>query len=147
MTDDDRGYTDADVSFGIIKGQTTATGATMYDGLADAHMSFNGIGCLEAINGDVVLRGRNGQRDVLFPLERAVERYFEWMDLTAAYARNGIKGWDEMMDLAKDFRAKICEAVAQRKHDGREVPEDAAKVAGYLEAKKEAPIGTPRKEG
>ena len=115
---------------GIIKGQTTSTGATMYDGLADAHMSFSGIGCLESISGDIILRGRNGQRDVLFPLERAAERYFEWMDLTAAYARNGVKGWDEMMDIAKDFKAKICEAVEQRKKLEFPIPPAAAKIAG-----------------
>lgn len=136
MTDtdkiDDRGYTDADVSHGIIKGMTTSTGATMYDGLADAHMSFDGIGCLESVAGDVCLRGRNGQRDVLFPLERAVQRYFEWMDLTLAYARNGIAGWDSMMDIAKDFKAKILEAAEQRRKEGREVPADVLKMEGKL---------------
>lgn len=138
---DSRGYTDADVSHGIIKGMTTSTGATMYDGLADAHMSLTGIGCLEAISGDVVLRGRHGQRDVLFKLERAADRYFEWMDLTCAYARAGVKGWDDMMDLAKDFKAKICEAVAQRQREGRPIPENAAKIAGLVQAKKEATDG------
>ena len=136
MTDtdkiDDRGYTDADVSHGIIKGMTTSTGATMYDGLADAHMSFNGIGCLEAVAGDVVLRGRNGQRDVLFPLERAVHRYFEWMDLTMAYCKNGIANWDQMLDIAKDFHAKILEAAEQRRKEGREVPADVLKMEGKL---------------
>lgn len=126
-----------DVSFGVIKGQTTSTGATMYDGLENAHMSFSGIGCLEAISGDVVLRGRNGQRDVLFPLERAVQRYFEWMDLTTAYARNAVEGWTEMMDIAQDFKAKICEAVAQRKKENMPIPENAAKVAGLPPIKKE----------
>lgn len=119
-----------EIVHGIIKGQTTSTGATMYDGLSEAHMSFNGIGYLESISGDVLLRGRNGQRDVLFPLERAAQRYFEWMDLTATYARNGVKGWDEMMDIAKDFKAKICEAVEQRKKLEFPIPPAAAKIAG-----------------
>ena len=118
-----------EIVHGIIKGQTTSTGATMYDGLDNAHMSFTGIGCLEAVSGDVVLRGRNGQRDVLFPLERAAQRYFEWMDLVAAYARNGVAGWDEAYDIAKDFRAKICEAVAQRKKLEFPVPPAAQKIA------------------
>ena len=112
---DDRGYTDKDVSFGVIKGQTTSTGASMYDGLADAHMSFNGIAFLEAVSGDVILRGRNGQRDVLFPLERAVQRYFEWMDLTMAYARNGVKGWDEAYDIPKRFGARTAAAYGYKK--------------------------------
>ena len=127
---DDRGYTDADVSHGIIKGATTSTGATMYDGLADAHMSFDGIGILEAVSGDVILRGRNGQRDVLFPLERAVQRYFEWVDLTMAYCRNGIANWDTMMDIAQDFKARILEAADQRRKEGREVPADVLKMEG-----------------
>ena len=118
-----------EIVHGIIKGQTTSTGATMYDGLANAHMSFTGIGCLEAISGDIILRGRHGQRDVLFPLERAAQRYFEWMDLVAAYARNGIQGWQEAYDIAKDFKAKICEAVAQRKKLEFPVPPAAQRIA------------------
>ena len=129
---DDRGYTDADVSHGIIKGATTSTGATMYDGLADAHMSFDGIGILEAVSGDVLMRGRNGQRDVLFPLERAVQRYFEWMDLTLAYARNAIAGWDTMMDIAQDFKAKILEAANHPRKEGREIPAVVLKMEGKL---------------
>ena len=118
-----------EVVHGIIKGQTTSTGATMYDGLAHAHMSFTGIGCLEAVGGVIILRGRNGQRDVLFTLERAAKRYFEWMDLVAAYARNGIQGWQEAYDIAKDFKAKICEAVAQCKQLETPVPPIAQRIA------------------
>lgn len=112
---------------GPIKGKKTKTGADMYEGLSDAHMSFAGIRVFEAAGGDIILRGRNGQRDVLFPLEKAVQKYTEWTDLTYTYARQGIHGWDEMMDIGKEFRARIDEACDQRKKLNRPIP-DSVKI-------------------
>jgi len=125
-------------AYGLIKDQKTENGADMYMGMENAHMSFTGIGCLEAVSGDIVLRGRAGQRDVLFPLERAVQRYFEWMAMVQAYARNGIAGWDTMMDIAQDFKAKIGEALAQRKKMGLDIPADAEKLCGISQSKPQA---------
>ena len=116
-------------AYGKVKGAKTAKGADVYAGLSNVHLSFNGIGCLEAVSGDVVLRGRNGQRDVLFPLEKAVNRYLEWMDMTHAYALRGLKNWPEMMDIAQDFKAKICEAVEQRKQMQLDIPKDALQLS------------------
>ena len=112
-------------SYGKIKDAKTDTGADMYAGLSNAIMSFDGIGLLEAISGEIILRGRNGQRDVLFPLEKAVRKYFDWMDMVHLYASRGIRGWDTMMDIAQDFKAKICEAVEQRKQMQLDIPKDA----------------------
>ena len=115
---------------GPIKGKKTDTGADVYEGLADAHMSFDGFKVFEANCGDIILRGRNGQRDVLFPLDRAVQKYIDWMELVYAYARGGVAGWDTMMDIAKEFKARIEEAVGQRKKLNRPVPESALKLLG-----------------
>lgn len=114
-------------AYGKVKGAKTDKGADIYAGLSNAHMSFDGIGCLEACNGDVVLRGRNGQRDIIFPLNKAVQKYFDWMAMVHSYALHAVSGWDQMMDIAQDFKAKICEAVAQRKKEGLEVPPEAEK--------------------
>jgi len=62
-----------------------------------------------------------------------------------AYARNGVAGWDTMMDIAKDFRAKILEAANQRRKENasgtcvtRPIPEDVLKLEGSVMPKKEA---------
>lgn len=126
-----------EIVHGIIKGQTTSTGATMYEGLGNAHMSFNGIKYLEACNGDILIRGQHGLRDHIIPLRKAVGKYFEWMDLTYAYCRAGVQGWDEMMDIAKDLKARIFEAVAQRKQLQEPIPDDVSEFCKkYGEATK-----------
>ena len=100
--------------------------ADKYNGLHESVQSFNGIGLLEAINGNIVLRGRNGQRDVIFPLEKAVEKYKDTMLTVNQYARYGVRGWDTLLDIANDFKVRICEAVKQRRSMNMEVPENAA---------------------
>ena len=131
MTEEDITLSDTPIpepetdAYGKIKGAKTDKGADVYAGLSNVHLSFDGIGGLEAISGDIVLRGRNGQRDVLFPLEKAVRKYFDWMDMVHLYASRGITNWPEMMDIAQDFKAKICEAVEQRKQMQLDIPKDA----------------------
>ena len=115
-------------AYGRIRGLKTDKGADVYAGLTNATMTFDGIKCLEALNGNIVLRGRNGQRDVIFTLEKATAKYLAWMDMVYQYAKLGIKGWDTMMDIGTDFKARICEAVAQRKKMGLKVPADAEKL-------------------
>lgn len=77
--------------------------------------NFGKIGFLEAVNGELVLRGREGERDHLYPLNRAIKRYDETCKMVTAMLRAGIKGWDTLMDIAYDFEAKILEAVRQRR--------------------------------
>lgn len=121
---------DNENAYGKIVGETTKTGADVYAGLANAHMSFDGIARLQAVSGDIVMRGRNGQRDILFPLEKATAKYNDWMAMTYSYAKQGIAGWTEMMDIAKEFKARIEEAISQRKKMGRKAPADALKLCG-----------------
>ena len=130
-------------AYGRIKGAKTETGADVYAGLSNAHMSFDGIGCLEACAGDIVLRGRNGQRDVIFPLEKAVRKYQDWMAMTHAYARQAINGWTQMMDIAQDFRARICEAVEQRKQMQEQVPAAALEFYERATAAKKPTVVVP----
>ena len=127
-------------AYGKVKGAKTDKGADVYAGLSNVHLSFDGIKHLEAISGDIILRGRGGQRDVLFPLEKAVRKYFDWMDMVHLYASRAINGWPEMMDIAQDFKARICEAVEQRKQMQMDVPKEALQFATAMEAAKKPTV-------
>lgn len=95
--------------------------------------SFDRIGLMEAVYGDVVLRGRNGDRDHIIPLTSAVSKYYDTMKAVKGYARNGVRGWDTLMDIAKDLKVRIFEAVEQRKKLGFEIPPN---VATFVETEK-----------
>lgn len=127
-------------AYGKVKGAKTDKGADVYAGLSNVHLSFDGIAHMEAISGDIILRGRGGQRDVLFPLEKAVRKYFDWMDMVHLYASRAINGWPEMMDIAQDFKARICEAVEQRKQMQMDVPKEALQFATAMEAAKKPTV-------
>jgi hypothetical protein len=86
--------------------------------------SFGKIGLLEAINGNIILRGRHGERDHLYPLEKALQKY----DETAAYAAKmlmyGMPQWDEMMQINEEFKFRILEALNQRRSLNIETPKE-----------------------
>ena len=130
-------------AYGRIKGAKTETGADVYAGLTNAHMSFDGIKCLEAVNGNIVIRGRNGMRDHIVPLEKAITRYFNWMDLVTNYCKLAVSGWETAFDIAVDFKAKICEAIEQRMQDGEKIPEDALELYERATAAKKPTIIIP----
>ena len=89
--------------------------------------SFDKIGLMEAMHGDVILRGRNGERDHLIPLDKAIEKYYTALDAVMVYLRNGQRGWDTLKDIADDLKHRILEAIEQRRKIGRPVLEDALK--------------------
>lgn len=96
----------------------------VYDGLHESTQTFGAIGLLEAAAGDVVLRGRQGERDHLYPLELAVKRHDQMVALATKMCRYGVNGWDTLLDITKDMAAKIKEAVDQRASMNRETPAD-----------------------
>lgn len=130
-------------AYGRIKGAKTDTGADVYAGLTNAHMSFDGIKCLEAVNGNIVIRGRNGMRDHIVPLEKAITRYFNWMDLVTNYCKLAVSGWETAFDIAVDFKAKICEAIEQRMQEGEKVPVDALEFYERATAAKKPSVIVP----
>lgn len=104
--------------------------------------NFNKIGFLEAVNGDLVLRGRDGERDHLYPLDKAIRRYDETCNMITAMLRSGLRGWDTLMDIAYDFEAKILEAVRQRR--SMNIPTEQAVLefaAKHENRSKEKPVG------
>ena len=89
------------------------SGVDVYTGFQNSKQSFHGIGCLQALEGLVVLRGRNGQRDVLFTLPRAIDRY----DATGRHVKKmamiGARGWEELMEIQMGLKRCILEAISQ----------------------------------
>lgn len=106
-----------------IKNKKTATGADVYEGLHGSTQTFPGIGIMEAVNGNVVLRGRNGMRDHIFKLQDAVTKYEHALQMVHSYARYGVRGWDTLKDLADDLLARIKEAADQRIKLHEEIPQ------------------------
>ena len=99
--------------------------ADVYNSLQDSVQSFNSIGLLQAVNGNIVLRGRNGQRDKIFKLEHAVEKYHDTMATVRHYMLHGIRGWDTLADIAADFKERLKEAVKQRYKLAIPIPDSA----------------------
>lgn len=93
--------------------------------IQDSTQSFDKIGLFEVKNGDVVLRGRHGERDHVYPIDKAISRYNETQKMLFAMARHAIRGWDTLGDVVKDLRGKILEAVEQRRKLNRFIPKVA----------------------
>jgi len=100
--------------------------ADQYAGLHESHQTFPNIGLMEAVNGMVLLRGRHGQRDVLFTVERAIDRYYATRDVVQRYFKYGIHGWDTLQELADDLKMRIVEACEQRKKLNMPIPPEAS---------------------
>lgn len=95
-----------------------------YEGLHNSTQLFSGIGLMEALGGDIVLRGRGGERDHLIPLDKAVEKYSVTYDSMMQYARYGVRGWDTLKDIVDDLKVRIIEAHDQRKKLNRPITQD-----------------------
>ena len=93
--------------------------------IQDSSQSFDKLGLFEVKNGDIVLRGRREERDHLYPIERAVARYYETQRMLMSMVKHGIRGWDTLSDVLKDLRMKILEACDQRRSLNRDIPKEA----------------------
>ena len=76
---------------------------------------FGKIGYLAAEGGVLKLYGRNGERDHLYPLDTAVKRHAWVKHAATKMFKNGINGWQEMVEIEQDMRAKILECIKQRR--------------------------------
>ena len=86
---------------------------------------FSKIGLLEARCGDVILCGRNGERDHVYPIIRAIDMFNKTSKHIYALAKNGIRGWDTLLDINKELKMVILEAIRQRRTVNRECPKEA----------------------
>ena len=108
-----------------------------YASVAESTQTFSGIGMFKVENGDVKLCGRHGERDHIYPIEKAIKRYDETALMILSLAKRGVSGWDVLMDINNDFKAKILEAIKQRRAMNIEVefPEEVLKFEQLQEAK------------
>lgn len=98
------------------KGQSTLKkNVDLYPNFRESTQVFPGIGMFEAVAGDVVLRGRKGHRDHIYPMHRAISRYYETVEMIMSMVKHGIRGWDTLLDINKDFKGNILEAIKQRR--------------------------------
>lgn len=89
--------------------------AETYQNLSASKQRFDEIRRLQAINGDVVLRGKEGRRDKIFPLHLAVKRFSNWYKICKSWSEKGFKGQIEELKLVlEELGSKIIEAIVQR---------------------------------
>ena len=96
-----------------------------YANLQESTQTFGGIGLLEVVHGNLVLRGRSGVRDHLYPLHQAIKRYGETIQMVLSMAKHAIRGWDTLYDVTKDMKAKILEAIRERRSLNMDIPDVA----------------------
>ena len=89
--------------------------ADKYEDFAHSKQTFPNVRFLEAFNGDVILRGRNGQRDMVYPQHKAAQRFWRMYDMMNYWAQQGFTTQtEEGIQVLENLGAKIQEAIAQR---------------------------------
>lgn len=89
--------------------------APVYENLSASKQRFDEIRRLEAINGQVVLRGKEGRRDKIFPLALAIKRFSKWYVICKSWSEKGFKDQiDELKLVLEELGSKIVEAIVQR---------------------------------
>ena len=97
----------------------------VYDGLTNSTQTFGGIGCFDVASGDIVLRGREGERDHIIPLEKAVKKYSQLCTFVRKLCMHGVRGWDTLGDISDDLKRKLLEAIDLRRKLNMDIPQDA----------------------
>lgn len=87
------------------------------------YQKMDKLGMLEAVNGNVVLRGRHGERDHIYPLEKAIRKYYDTRHYAIKMMQTGFPNWDVMMDLNREFKFMILEALKQRRKENIPIPQ------------------------
>lgn len=99
----------------------------MYTDPLKAHQSFHGIRYIQAIGGEVVLRGRDGQRDMIYPLHRAVKQFFHMGLFYERLRKVSPMLVSQFKDVIQDFGAKILQAVKIREATNEPLPPTVTK--------------------
>ena len=112
----------------------------LYESFAQSKQTFPKVRLLEAINGNLVLRGRKGQRDVLYPIAKACKMFFKMFEVYTYWRSNGfLSQCDELKLVVYELGRKIQEAIAARVGGQAEAPPafvDAKFMARLQEALK-----------
>lgn len=96
--------------------------AKIYTDPTKANQSFDGIKLIQQINGNLVLRGRNGQRDMIYRLDRAYKMFYRMAMFYAKLRKVSPYIVDQMKQVLKDFGAKIIQAYNYRKSHNMIIP-------------------------
>lgn len=89
--------------------------AQTYENLSASKQRFDQIRRLEAINGEVVLRGKEGRRDKVYPLMMAIKRFAKWYQICMSwYAKGFTTQIDQLKLVLEQLGSKIIEAIVQR---------------------------------
>lgn len=87
----------------------------VYNSFGESRQSFDKVGLFEVFNGDLILRGRHGERDHVYPIHRALERFWRQLDIYKYWQLNGFfTQCQEWRYVLQDFGHKVLEALAQR---------------------------------
>lgn len=110
----------------------------LYQDFAHSKQTFPNVRFFEAINGNVVLRGKDGARDRIYPLPKACKRFWAMMDAYSFWKLNGFTTQCEELKLVLyELGRKIQQAVAQRL-SGKAQPPPAFADAKYMAKLQEA---------
>lgn len=95
-----------------------------HEGIEGSSQTFNGIGLIDVnpADGNLILRGRHGERDHVVPVERALKWYVDAGRMSDALFRNGAKGWDTLLELRSEIKGKLLDAIKIRRKNNIPVP-------------------------
>lgn len=96
--------------------------AKRYTDPTKAHQSFDGIKLIQQINGNLVLRGRNGQRDMIYRMDRAYKMFYRMAMFYAKLKQVSPYIVSQMKDVLIDFGSKIIQAYNYRKAHNMTIP-------------------------
>lgn len=89
--------------------------ATQYQSMSHAKFTFDQVRRLQSINGNVVLRGKQGRRDTIYPLPTACKRFARWYPIWVRWEQKGFHVQSQQLKLVlQDLGVRIRQAVKQR---------------------------------
>lgn len=98
--------------------------AGAHEGIAGSSQTFDGIGLIDVnpADGNLILRGRHGMRDRAVPVERALKWYTDAGRMAEAMLRNGVRGWDVLLEVRSEIKGKLLDSIRIRRKNNIPVP-------------------------
>lgn len=82
---------------------------------SQSKQTFDQVRFLQAVNGNIVLRGRNGRRDQIYLLPRACMRFWRMYFIWKKWMQGGFTTQcDQLGQVLQNWGAAIQEAIIQR---------------------------------
>lgn len=89
--------------------------AKQYQNFSSSHQSFDEIKFIEAVDGVVILRGKEGRPDHMYPLSLISQRFWRWFGIYKNWMKDGFTTQcDELGQVLEMIGARIQEAIVQR---------------------------------